>query len=664
MLITELVLHNFGVYKGRHVVDLAPPDESRPVVLIGGLNGAGKTTFLDALQLALYGHRARTSNRGSLGYEEYLRRCISRSAVAETGAALEITFTVDREGESCTYRVRRQWAAHAKRIKERLDVWVQDKIEPVLAENWADHVEEILPLEIASLFFFDGEKIEALADPERTTTVIKSAVQSLLGVGVIDRLSNDLLALQRRQKPAQADVELEARIASLAEKYREGELLLHEVQERLDSVSQDLAFARIDLGKRESRLAANGGDLLEQRVELEAAHARTTAELQRVKDELRLFAAGACPLAMVGGLLEDVQAQGLVESSQRTADEVLGILAERDVHLVAGLEATLSAEQLRSVKRLMVEDLASRRSVAVGGDPYLNLDAAGLLGVQGALAGLPGERAMLEGLRALLEAAKSEVIQAERMLAAIPASDAVAGLLTARDDARATSLALEGRREAVLEEKQRANRLLSETQEAWDRAISLQVEAALKSEDVARLVSHAERARTTLASYRSTLLARHIGKLEVAILESLHELLRKEALVRDLRVDLETFELRLLGADDVEIRPERLSAGERQMLAVAILWGLARVAGHRLPTIVDTPLGRLDGIHRRRLVERYFPHASRQVLLLSTDEEIDEELQGLLMQSVGQSYLIRHDEASDSSLFAPGYFWEMKQRVA
>ena len=97
MLLTELVLHNFGVYRGRHEVALAPPSADRPVVLIGGLNGAGKTTFLDALQLALYGHRARTSNRAQIGYDEYLRRCINRGVSQEDGAALEISFTVDRD---------------------------------------------------------------------------------------------------------------------------------------------------------------------------------------------------------------------------------------------------------------------------------------------------------------------------------------------------------------------------------------------------------------------------------------------------------------------------------------------------------------------------------------------------------------------------------------
>ena len=69
MILEELTLHNFGAYRGRYAVDLTP-EPGKPVILIGGMNGGGKTSFLDALQLALYGRLSRTSNRGDLAYDE------------------------------------------------------------------------------------------------------------------------------------------------------------------------------------------------------------------------------------------------------------------------------------------------------------------------------------------------------------------------------------------------------------------------------------------------------------------------------------------------------------------------------------------------------------------------------------------------------------------
>ena len=162
MVIDALVIDNFGLFRGKHEIVLRPSSPSKPVVLIGGLNGRGKTTILDAIQLALYGKRAQCSNRGSLGYREYLKRCVHRG---EGSSAVEIHLSTRSEGEESTLvspaflergcehrRCPNRGSATARR-GERLE------------ESWDEYVEQLLPAGIAPLFFFDGEKIEQLADP-------------------------------------------------------------------------------------------------------------------------------------------------------------------------------------------------------------------------------------------------------------------------------------------------------------------------------------------------------------------------------------------------------------------------------------------------------------------------------------------------------------------
>ncbi len=99
MILNHLTLHNFGVYKGRHTIHLTPPKTSKPIILIGGLNGGGKTTLLDALQLVLYGKFANCSNRGNLSYPDYLRRTINHHVKSEDGAAVELQFSHQRDGQ-------------------------------------------------------------------------------------------------------------------------------------------------------------------------------------------------------------------------------------------------------------------------------------------------------------------------------------------------------------------------------------------------------------------------------------------------------------------------------------------------------------------------------------------------------------------------------------
>ena len=73
--------------------------------------------------------------------------------------------------------------------------------------------------------------------------------------------------------------------------------------------------------------------------------------------------------------------------------------------------------------------------------------------------------------------------------------------------------------------------------------------------------------------------------------------------------------------------------------------------------VIDTPLGRLDSVHRQHIIERYFPHASHQVILLSTDKEIDEANYAKLKPSIGRAYTLRFDDKTASTTVEPGYFW-------
>ena len=99
-----------------------------------------------------------------------------------------------------------------------------------------------------------------------------------------------------------------------------------------------------------------------------------------------------------------------------------------------------------------------------------------------------------------------------------------------------------------------------------------------------------------------------------------------------------------------------MSAGEQQIVTTAIIWGLARASGHVFPMMVDTPLGRLDETHRGKLLEHYYPEASHQVILLSTDKEIGPKEVSSLLDHVTRTYLVRHNEQTKVSDLTEGYF--------
>src|SRR4051794_16026602 len=145
MILEQLTVHNFGVYAGRQTIDLEPPSPEQPIVLIGGKNGEGKTTLLEAILHALYGPHAGPMIGKGGGYERYLRESISRGAAPDQGAAVELSLRVLQGGEQVGLRICRSWRVAGKSVSERLTVSRDGSHDPVLSENWADFIETLIP---------------------------------------------------------------------------------------------------------------------------------------------------------------------------------------------------------------------------------------------------------------------------------------------------------------------------------------------------------------------------------------------------------------------------------------------------------------------------------------------------------------------------------------
>ena len=148
----------------------------------------------------------------------------------------------------------------------------------------------------------------------------------------------------------------------------------------------------------------------------------------------------------------------------------------------------------------------------------------------------------------------------------------------------------------------------------------------------------AERTGVTMQEFLKRVTVRKIDRLSTLVTESFQFLLRKSAFVRRIVIDPLTFAITVVDAEGRAVPKTRLSEGEKQIFAVSVLWGLARAAARPLPAVIDTPMARLDATHRKHLVERYFPHASHQVVIFSTDTEVDRESYRRLQGHIARAY--------------------------
>jgi DNA sulfur modification protein DndD len=653
MIFERLSLHNFGAYHGEHSLQLSTT-AAKPVVLIGALNGSGKTTILEAVQLALFGKAVRGTSRSKMSYTDYLLQTINRNADPSLGAAVSLEFRQRQGGHDDVFSVTRTWRKVADSAKESLTVLRNGVDDPEATERWLEFVEEFLPVQIADLFLFDGERIESLADPERSTELLRTGVHGLLGLDLVDHLARSLLTLERRKRSQDSSAaQAEAALAKL-------EAERAQLQERIDTLTQSRGSAQVELDQLRKQLATirqslvkEGGALFSKREELKSQHEKAVADLEKQQALLQELATGEAPLLMVQALLPS--ARELVDEARSAglAKRVLEELKHRDSELLRKLtKLKVSSSAQEEIKAYLKESKgkysnASSQSFGLGAHASLELSDASLEDVH------KRARSLLRGYLAAQEA----LAASELRMAAIPTEDSLKVHLD-KEKTLADEVSAVTARIALIDEELRGvhghmERMKAQLESRREEFVA----AKFADQDANRIVQCSERARATLKSFREAVAAKNVARLEQLVAERFKALLRKsEGPVSGVRIDPKTFELQLLDGRERLLDPMLLSAGERQLLAVATVWALAKASGRALPTIIDTPLGRLDSEHRTRLVDNYFPAASHQVILLSTDEEINGRYYARLKPKIAREYVIQYDSALQSSRIEPGYF--------
>ena len=215
MLIKEITLNNFRIYKGRNTINLLPRD-GKNVIVISGKNGFGKTTFLMSLVWCLYGRQMENVDEmykkvieESGGYTKYITKTLNNQARIEndTKFSVSVVFQDVKIPEiSCNeVRITRTYddITSNDKVEVLIDGYPNELIRELTTEGKQDGEEIfirdfILPIEVAKFFFFDAEKIVSIAEnnsPEQRKLLSK-AYTEVLGIKKYEDLKDQLESLQ------------------------------------------------------------------------------------------------------------------------------------------------------------------------------------------------------------------------------------------------------------------------------------------------------------------------------------------------------------------------------------------------------------------------------------------------------------------------------------
>ena len=462
------------------------------------------------------------------------------------------------------------------------------------AEDWESYVEDLVPPGVSQMFFFDGEKIQDIAD-SAASDGIRPSIRNLLGLDLIEQLRTDLTLYVARNEKDEADTDFDAlqtEKADIDEAIKRAEEERAEINSRRDQV-----LGRVR--RAEKAFANEGGRTASSREELQGFLRETNQQYERLLLELRSLAGGILPLGLSPTLVAKLKSSALAASTAQRSNAITEFIDQfqkqvNDDNSVAHW----SSEHFEELKR-HTERPALEMGIALDADPAFfeqrlsQIDDAATLGA-------------LE-LSTKLDACLLERQSLETQISGFDGGSAQAlleNLKKAERENGGLEAALNSQEQIVLDLRRKKDALNAEWEKAQQRILS-----KAKGDRSREL---AVTARTALLQYETQLLDARVESLKSHFVECFNRLIRKSGLVESVVINRETFEISLIGSDGADIPRESLSAGERQIFAVAMLWALGKTSGRALPMVIDTPFSRLDQRHRRSIIEDYLPAASHR----------------------------------------------------
>lgn len=645
MIITQLTLHNFGVYRGTNQFQF---ENRKPVVLIGGMNGRGKTTFLEAVLLALYGSNSYAFAESRYrAYGQYLKSYVNKSD-GTLVTYVELSFKMEAQTEE-TYTVRREWSGKSQRIRDKISVQKNGTDDAFLTEHWSMFIEGVFPSGLSSFFFFDGEKIAELA-VEDTSEQMKDSIRALLGIKVLDRLENDLERIITKFTTVSEGEFDPDELERLREEKEQTESRLQQADEEIAALEQQISKCERALTRAKNTYSAKGGDLVTQQQELFQRRSEMAAKSVRLYEDLLEQAAGELPLRLVRDLLEDICVQAEKEHEQSITEFALTKINAMSSQFLSEFQADTS-----SVDRFIefVKNHAEKEHT----EPIYQLsDQAWQQARHLQREQLKKACGRVTEITKQLEALQVKIGEVDSYLSVDIDERAIARIYKRIKRLEQMEVDLK----VQLESKWKNRTSLHSEEIRANTAFQRYVESALKglelNDDSSRIITYAQKATALLGEYRICLQKNKVNLMAKTMTECYKKISSKKNLIDQITMDPVTLDFQYRGVDGEIIPKASLSAGEKQLMVISLLWSLAICSKWKLPVIIDTPLSRLDSAHRLSLVAVYFPQASEQTIILSTDTEIDERYYSAMKNSVGDEFTLIYDDVCHCSTIQRGYF--------
>ncbi|EHO51744.1 DNA sulfur modification protein DndD [Lachnospiraceae bacterium oral taxon 082 str. F0431] len=712
MKINKVKLYNFSSYEGTNEFDFEITDKEKNIVLIGGKNGAGKTSLFTAIKVALYGPLAYGYVGVNNHYISKIKDLINSKAfqkdVVESGVQITLQLKIEREIRN--FVITRKWDYTNQKLTEEYTV---DRDGKLLNDQelsyFENYLRSIVPPDLFEFFLFDGEEVGNIFATSAYNTYVKNAVFTLCGMDVFEIIRKFTRGYISKNNLSDDDTAYD-----VYEVARQQVELLEEEKEQLEVVLDNLSVELEDIDVQLTELATAfknaGGISQKEKKKLEEEF----NQAEKVKTEtlinIKLFVEGLMPFYILRDFTEPIMSQLDFEEKgeifyyvqsklkRNTISELLKVdVPEEKVDLL--MEQLLSTFRPKGFKEdmEMMFDLSKEDIGRVNGivSALEDFDTSAMIEI------VNKRRAASERTAEINRILKNSMSEEDVNSYARKENE----ILKKKDELNSQLYETQHRleelsRELQIQEQTRDRAMQSLKENAQNKhvyelssGISAMMEQFLEEKAVSirksleksivkklkaiyrknNLITHIEIGKNfdfnlyqdeEYSARELLILYKNLGNAEFTNLigtkgESKLIKLLDIASINDLKnvTEVKIGQKPLLLYKKIEL--DRLSKGERQIFILALYWAIIEISGRNIPFVIDTPYARIDANHRREISEKFFPNISNQVIILSTDEEINEEYYKIVKPYVSKEYLLINDENENRTTITNNYFFEV-----
>ena len=713
MKLTKIELNNFGSYYGKNVLSIDVSDDNKQIVLIGGENGAGKTTLFTAIVLCLYGHYSFGYKNSGKVYTQKVFTYINDTAKLDEDESASVTldFVDSSNGDLDSYSITRSWTWKKSNVKESITAQKNGQIlEKQSLIDFQNFLINMIPPSLLKLYFFDGERIaEYLLDDAQNN--VRDALMILSGNDTFDIMYSGIKKVLVAGNAAEDTATREYFIRK-SEKISLDESR-KALRESIDDLSAQADDKKAEVDRIKKEYAAQGGISLDEWKDLNSSLKAEDEARERINYERKEIATDILPFVIVSSLLNKVRPQITKEHEYKTWQTLSKTLTtDRFRKIISDTLSNAGQANYDEITSRICDNIVTYL-VPVNGwktfEPIFGLSEDDEMDVQTIV-----NRVSQFDVTRIPELKQEHDFSLERSQALRDKlqnssidnyQEYIKSLSDLNEEIFQLSVMIKTKQDELVNVEAQYQIAEKRLGEAYK---NLELDIKRKS-----VTSISSKAIVLLEELQAKIHGKLTKEVRADTLSALRLLIRKKSFIEDLEID-DNFKVHLLKKQIIEIKDiikihnrsgiegvkrslqkygyeslcktvnapkdtkdltqylnsysnptvkvlmeisiDSLSKGEKQIFVMSLYWAMMKQSKCQLPFIIDTPFARIDTEHRTNIVDHFFKRLPGQLLILSTNEEINAKHMQAMSDSISNSFMLEFGEDKRTRIAENRYF--------